>query len=77
MAARFLQRAGLSILARNYRYRRGEIDLVARQGRELVMVEVKARHPRAWRAPEHAVNFTKQRRIIGTANAYQIGRAHV
>jgi len=70
VAARFLQRAGLKILARNYRYRRGEIDLVARQGRELVMVEVKARHPRAWRAPEHAVTFGKQRKIIGTANAY-------
>ena len=70
MAARFLQRAGLSILARNYRHRRGELDLVARQGRELVMVEVKSRHPRARVAPEASVTWGKQRKIIGAANAY-------
>lgn len=70
VAARFLQRAGLSILARNYRHRRGELDLVARHGRELVMVEVKSRHPRAQLAPETAVTRGKQRKIIAVANAY-------
>ena len=70
VAARFLQRAGLKILARNYRHRRGELDLVARHGLELVMVEVKARHPRARLAPEHAVTWGKQRKIISVANAY-------
>jgi len=70
VAARFLQRAGLKILARNYRHRRGEVDLVARHARELVMVEVKSRHPRARVAPEHAVTRGKQRKIIGAANAY-------
>ena len=70
MAARFLQRSGLKILARNYRYRRGELDLVARHGRELVMVEVKSRHPRARLAPEASVTWGKQRKIIGAANAY-------
>jgi putative endonuclease len=70
VAARFLQRAGLSILARNYRHRWGELDLVARHGRELVMVEVKSRHPRARLAPEASVTWGKQRKIIGAANAY-------
>jgi len=70
VAARFLQRAGLKILARNYRHRRGELDLVARHGRELVMVEVKARHPRARLAPEQSVTWGKQRKIISAANAY-------
>ena len=70
VAARFLQRAGLRILVRNYRHRRGEVDLVARHGRELVMVEVKSRHPRAWLSPEHSVTRGKQRRIIAAANAY-------
>ena len=70
MAARFLQRAGLKILVRNYRHRRGEVDLVARHERELVMVEVKSRHPRARLAPEHSVTWGKQRRIIGATNAY-------
>ncbi|MFM8655320.1 MAG: YraN family protein [Verrucomicrobiota bacterium] len=70
VAARFLQRAGVRILTRNYRHRRGEVDLVARHGRELVMVEVKSRHPRARLAPEHSVTWGKQRKIIGVANAY-------
>ncbi|MBM4455536.1 MAG: YraN family protein [Verrucomicrobia bacterium] len=70
VAARFLERAGLKILARNYRSRHGEVDLVARHGRELVMVEVKARHPRARLAPEHSVTWGKQRKILGVANAY-------
>jgi len=46
------------------------VDLVARHGRELVMVEVKSRHPRARLAPEHSVTRGKQRKIIGAANAY-------
>ncbi len=70
VAARFLQRAGLKILVRNYRHSRGEVDLVARHAQELVMVEVKSRHPRARLAPEHSVTWGKQRKIISTANAY-------
>lgn len=60
----------MKILVRNYRHRRGEVDLVARHGRELVMIEVKARHPRSRLAPEHSVTLGKQRKIIGAANAY-------
>ena len=60
----------MRILTRNYRHRRGEVDLVARHGRELVMVEVKSRHPRARLAPAHSVTWGKQRKIIGAANAY-------
>ena len=70
MAARFLQREGVKILVRNYRARCGEIDLMGRQGNELVVVEVKTRHILARLRPEHAVTWTKQRRIIATANHY-------
>ncbi|MGZ5082557.1 MAG: YraN family protein, partial [Usitatibacter sp.] len=42
-AARFLERNGLVIVARNYRTRQGEIDLVAREGATLVFVEVRMR----------------------------------
>ncbi|NCX47421.1 MAG: hypothetical protein EBW82_02200, partial [Verrucomicrobia bacterium] len=41
VAARFLQREGVKILVRNYRARCGEIDLMGREGNELVVVEVK------------------------------------
>lgn len=43
VAARFLRRRGLSILARNVRAGRGEVDLIAREGNTLVFVEVKSR----------------------------------
>ena len=70
MAARYLQRAGVKILARNYRTRTGEIDLVGRDRRELVMIEVKTRHYLARNKPEDAVTREKQRRIVATANRY-------
>ncbi len=40
-AERYLKNLGWEILERNYRCRRGEIDIIAREGRELVFVEVK------------------------------------
>jgi putative endonuclease len=43
LAARWLHRRGYSVLARNVRTRHGEIDLIARDGRTLVFVEVKTR----------------------------------
>jgi putative endonuclease len=43
LAAQYLERNGLKILERNYRFERGEIDLIAEEGEELVFVEVKAR----------------------------------
>jgi putative endonuclease len=70
VAARYLQRAGVKILVRNYQARCGEIDLVGRHGQELVVVEVKTRHFLARLKPEHAVTYGKQRRIIATANRY-------
>ena len=70
VAARYLQRAGVKILVRNYQARCGEIDLVGRHGKELVVVEVKTRHFLARLKPEHAVTYAKQRRIIATANRY-------
>ena len=58
------------MLVRNFQARGGEIDLIGRHGSELVMVEVKTRHVGARLAPEHAVTWSKQRKIISTANAY-------
>lgn len=70
IAAHFLRRAGVKILVANYRARCGEIDLVARHGRELVMIEVKTRRLGARLAPQHAVTWSKQRRMIATTNRY-------
>lgn len=45
VAVAHLERSGLVVLARNWRCREGEIDVVARDGDELVVVEVKTRRP--------------------------------
>ena len=70
VAARYLARAGFKVLVRNFQARGGEIDLIARHGAELVMVEVKTRHIRAKIAPEHSVTWFKQRKIITATNVY-------
>ncbi len=59
-AARFLRRRGLRVLARGYRTRHGEIDLIAHDGDVLVFVEVKSRRRGV---PAEAVTAEKQRRI--------------
>lgn len=69
-AARYLKRLGYRILKRNHRTRRGELDLVARDGDCLVFVEVKARNSGAFGPPEEALTPTKQRRLWRAAQEY-------
>jgi putative endonuclease len=58
-----LEAAGLEILARNWRCREGELDIVARDGSQLVFVEVKTRSSRAYGSPAEAVDRAKSARI--------------
>ena len=69
-AARFLRRAGYKIIAHQYRDRRGEIDLIATDGRRVVFVEVKTRRSAQQEHPAEAVDLEKQRRLTRTARAY-------
>jgi putative endonuclease len=69
-AVRHLKRAGMKIVARNYRNRFGEIDIIARDGQSLVFVEVKTRKSNAAGTPLEAVDETKQAKIIQVAEAY-------
>ena len=62
-ACRELERRGYVILARRYRLRMGEIDIVARDGRTVVFVEVKTRTGDAFGGGAAAVGAWKQRRI--------------
>lgn len=62
-AAEHLAANGLEILARNWRCRAGEIDIVARDGPILVIVEVKTRSSLAYGFPAEAVGPTKSARI--------------
>jgi len=69
-----LRRDGYSILARNWRHPQlGELDIVARQGNEIVFVEVRTRQGERRRALDHAltsVDEHKQTRLIALAQAF-------
>jgi putative endonuclease len=66
-AESFLRRRGYAIVARNFRCRAGEVDLVALERRTVVFVEVKARHGAGHGAPLESVPARKQRRIAAAA----------
>ena len=66
LAADYLQSLGYKIIGRNVVNRIGEIDLVAEDGRTVVVAEVKTRGKNG-RPPAEAVNFRKQRKLTLTA----------
>src|SRR5690606_23032473 len=69
-AAEFLRRQGFAILRRRYRTGVGEADLVCRDGRWLVFVEVKTRFSRTAGFPEESVTAAKRRRLLRTARHF-------
>ena len=69
-AARFLAGRGLTIVARNFRTRMGEIDLVARDGATLVFVEVRRRTSTAFGGAAASITAAKQARLTLAARAY-------
>jgi len=70
-AARFLTRSGYAILEKNVRTRAGEIDLIAKEGRTLVFVEVKTRRDVVeGDPPQAAVHTRKQNRLAKLAHGY-------
>ncbi len=70
LACRFLEGRGLAIVARNFRTRSGEIDIVAREAGVTVFVEVKERRGATHGAGYEAVTTAKQRRIVRAARLY-------
>lgn len=70
LACAELRRRGYAVIARRWRRRRGEIDIIARDGATLVFVEVKARDGRAFGDAAESVNARKQRRIVALARQY-------
>jgi putative endonuclease len=70
VAEKHLMSLGYRILNRNWRWRRGEMDLITEQGDEIVFVEVKARRSQTYGPPEESINRSKQQKLIQTAYAY-------
>jgi putative endonuclease len=69
-AESYLQRQGLATLARNYRCRQGEIDLVMRDGEVLVFVEVRYRDSTQFGQPLETIGSRKRARLIAAASVY-------
>lgn len=67
LAAAFLEARGFRILDRNHATRRGEVDLVAREGEVLCFVEVRSRASLAQGGPEETVSAAKARRVVAAA----------
>lgn len=74
MAARYLEDQGYIIVERNYRKGHLEIDLIALDGDEIVVVEVKTRSHDIILDPEDAVGHKKRLALIRLANQY--ARSH-
>lgn len=71
--ARWYARAGFQLLARNWRVREGELDLIVRRADTIVFCEVKTRLGDAYGQPFEAVTARKQARIRGLAMQWLAG----
>lgn len=70
-ALRHLQEQGFRILARDWRSRLGQIDIVAEDGPTVVLVEVKARRGTTFGLPQEAVDARKQRKLRSLLEVYR------
>lgn len=66
-ACEFLQAQGLTLITQNYQTRLGEIDLIMRDGNDIVFIEVRSRAKNAYGNAIESINKTKQRKIVKTA----------
>jgi len=70
LCAELLRKAGLRVLARNWRCRHGEIDLVAEEGATLVFAEVRYRSSQGFGGAAESVTAAKQARLVAAARLY-------
>ena len=72
LAQKYLRENGYEIVETNFRNRRGEIDIIAKDTEYLCFIEVKYRRDRRCGDPLEAVDYKKQRNIIQTALYYMM-----
>ena len=70
LAEQFLGQKNYKILAKNYRYQKAEIDIIAEFENQIIIVEVKARKTDAFMLPQEAINKKKIRLIVSAANDF-------
>ena len=73
LAGRFLRDLGYQILTTNYRCPQGEVDIVAKDGDEVVFVEVRTRRSQAFGTPQESLTRPKIRRLVATCQDYLQG----
>jgi putative endonuclease len=76
LAVTLLEQSGLVIVERNWRYKRAEIDIIAREDEILVFVEVKTRAYSAFGLPEEMVDKRKRQLLIDAGMAYMRSIGH-
>ena len=69
-AVKYLKKEGYEILETNWHFHRYEIDIIAKKGEVLAIVEVKTRATDYFGDPEDAVDYKKRRKIVESADAY-------
>ncbi len=69
-AETFLREQGLSVVARNWQCKTGEIDLICKDGKTLVFVEVRQRRSRQFASAAESITSAKQQKLIRTAETY-------
>jgi len=70
LALKYLQNKDYQLITQNFRCRLGEVDLILRDKKQIVFVEVKTRFSKKYGLPEEAVTASKQTSIIKTANYF-------
>ncbi|WP_223654760.1 YraN family protein [Halopseudomonas nanhaiensis] len=76
-AERLLTDTGMRLLARNYRCKQGELDLVMRDADTVVFVEVRYRRRNQWGSAVETVDWRKQKRLIAAAHHYLLTHPHL
>jgi len=69
-ACDYLQQHGLILIAKNFRCRLGEIDLIMREQHTLVFIEVRYRHRKEYGSGAESVNLNKRKKLLLTAEYY-------
>lgn len=70
IAAQYLEKNRYQVLERNFYCRQGEIDIIAKDGKEIVFIEVKTRSSNDFGRPSEAVNYIKKKHLYSCAKYF-------
>lgn len=76
LARALLEHKGYAILESNWRYKRAEVDIIAKDGETLVFIEVKTRSTDAFGKPEEFITPQKESLLVAAASAYMEQTGH-